>query len=596
MYELVDFISKKKVDVNDFVFTGENSQFQVNMDFEQVKHKMNLDCFSAMVPCMAKYLSLLPLNKHSNFISLKEIATPLIKSSYISDELGIDLYFKVEGKNPTGSFKDRGSAVEVSVAKELGAKAIILASTGNMAASCACYCAAANIPCFILVPDGVSLSKMAQVISYGGKIIQVKGTYNDAANLAYKIAKKRGFYLAGDYAFRVEGQKTAAFELIDQMNFNVPDQVVVPVGCGTNISAYFKGFKEYKELNLIKQLPKLCGVQSSGANSLVYAVKNKTNIKTKEDMYTIASAIAVPNPIDGLKALDAIHNTHGNADDVDDQDIMRAQYLLSRKEGLFVECSAAATIAYLYKQHSEGRLKPGSKVVCILSGDGLKDPSVILNSAIKPPVIFPTEDKFNELFNINFFDNKSVFFFNVNKIVFTEIPSQTELVEVLDSYFGIGYAHHFINEIIVQIEYFLLKGKNIRVSDIQDIIQSITAESVKEGGQDLLYINNYQVISKYDSQAVAEVAISLNKKEYKGKSIGTGPFDAIINAIIKACPKYLNCSLKDYQTNVRRGSSDAVVITEIRLFKNGRIVLGRAISPDSIQASVEAFLNAYNSI
>jgi threonine synthase len=281
--------------------------------------------------------------------------------------------------------------VEVSIAKEMGASALILASTGNMAASCACYAAAAKMPCYVLVPEGVSLSKLAQVIAFGGRIVQVKGNYNDAARLAHELAEKKGFYLAGDYAFRVEGQKTAAFEVIDQLFFNVPDAVVLPIGCGTNMAAYAKGFEEYRSLGLISKLPKLIGVQSNLANAVVNSFeKEERTITALSSANTLASAIAVPNPIDGIKALDAIYKSNGSAVSVSDQEILEAQYLLSTEENLFVESASAATLAAVMKMiSSDPELYRDQTFVCVLTGDGLKDAHVLLESFTKTQKIYP---------------------------------------------------------------------------------------------------------------------------------------------------------------------------------------------------------------
>ncbi|MFI4955044.1 MAG: threonine synthase, partial [Gammaproteobacteria bacterium] len=399
MYQLIDFATKQPVKSDNFVFTGDNSPWEVVMDMDAIKAKINLDYFKIAPPGVAKYLPLMPIKEIAEFVSLRETATPLIKSKVLGEQLNIDLYFKVEGKNPTGSFKDRGSSVDISIAKELGAPSIILASTGNMAASCACYAAMAKIPCFILVPEGVSVSKMAQVIAYGGRIVQIKGTYNDAATLAHNIAAKMGFYLAGDYAYRVEGQKTAAFEIIDQMFFQVPDLVVIPIGCGTNITAYAKGFAEYQQLGLIDRLPQLVGVEAEGAAAVVNSfVKNSHTIEPLASADTLASAIAVPNPIDGIKALDAIYSTHGFAAAVSDQDMLQAQHLLSTEEGLFVESASAATFAALAQAVRAGKIPAGKKVVCILTGDGLKDAHVVLKAAIKPATIYPSEKEFELLY------------------------------------------------------------------------------------------------------------------------------------------------------------------------------------------------------
>ncbi len=414
MYQLIDFVTKKPVKPEGFIFTGEESPWEILMDLDLVKAKINLDYFRIAPPCLAKYLALMPIQKNSEFIHLRETATPLIKSNVLSKRLGVDLHFKVEATNPTGSFKDRGSAVDISVAKELGAGAIILASTGNMAASCACYAAAAKIPCFVLVPEGVPLAKLAQVIAFGGHIIQVKGNYNDAANLAKIIAEKKGFYLAGDYAYRVEGQKTAAFEMLDQLLYQSPDIVVVPIGCGTNITAYAKGFFEYFQLGLIDKIPRLIGVQAQGACAVVNSFSQNTqSITPLHSTDTLASAIAVPNPIDGVKALEAIYTTDGYAVAVTDQEILQAQHLLSTEEGLFVESASAATVAALTNLVPQLQLA-NQKVVCVLTGDGLKDANIVLRAAKKPPTIYPDEKEFLLLDENNFFKSKSMVFVDKN--------------------------------------------------------------------------------------------------------------------------------------------------------------------------------------
>ena len=367
MHQLIDFVSKKTVNPHGLIFTGEHSPWEIIMDLEMAKTKLNLDYFRIVAPSLSKYLALMPIRKIAEFVSLRETATPLVRSKVLSRHLNCDLYFKVESKNPTGSFKDRGSAVEISVARELGAEAIILASTGNMAASCACYAAAAKIPCFVLVPEDVPLAKLAQVVAFGGRIVKVKGNYNDAAVLAKAVAEKKGFYLAGDYAYRVEGQKTAAFEMMDQLLFQSPDMVVVPIGCGTNISAYAKGFSEYYQLGLIDKIPQLIGVQAQGASAVVNSYQqNKKTITPLDSVDTVASAIAVSNPIDGIKALDAIYSTNGFAVAVSDEEILQAQYILSTQEGLFVESASAATIAALIKTVTENNYNYiNKKIVCI---------------------------------------------------------------------------------------------------------------------------------------------------------------------------------------------------------------------------------------
>ncbi|MCF6765017.1 threonine synthase [Thiotrichales bacterium 19S3-7] len=596
MYHLIDFNSKKTVTTDDFVFAGENSPWQVEMDLERIKKQINLDYFINAQPCLSKYLPLMPIKHHANFVSLRETATPLLKSKVIAKKLGIDLYFKVEGKNPTGSFKDRGSAVDITLAKEMGAKGVVLASTGNMAASCSCYAAAANMPCFIVVPEGVSMSKLAQVISFGGKIIQVKGTYNDAAELAYKIAKSRKFYLAGDYAFRVEGQKTAAFEIIDQLLFQVPDEVIVPVGCGTNITAYKKGFDEYNALGLIDKMPKISGVQASGANSLVRAFReNRKSIVALDYVDTIATAISVPYPIDGDKALDAIYQTKGQAIEVTDTDMLKAQYELSTLEGLFVESASAATVAYLYKQFENGTLEAGKKMICILSGDGLKDPNVVLKSAIQPPVIYPNESDFDQLYDNQFFDNKSMLFVEKDLVVFSQLPTLLEVKQTLSELLDAKYNDQFVEKILKHVSDFLTKGKAITISDLQDIVQDAREMANDTLNNNQLTIQSFNVTTAQNKLSKAEVTVKVKEQLYYASHEGVGPVDATIQALARACPGDVSYKLTDYKVQIRGEGSDAVVFVELKMLKDGHHVMGKAISPDIIQASVEAFIDAYNS-
>jgi len=388
MYSILDFQSREVVSPDSLVFTGkEGKPWEVVMDMSEVKRKINFDYFKKSPPFVSKYLPLMPVSNYGKFVSLGEGETPLIKSKVIAKEFGADIYFKLEGQNPTGSFKDRGSALEASVAKEHSAKAIVLASTGNMAASCACYSARAGIPCYVFVPEGTPPSKLAQVIAYGGKIIEIKGGYGLAAKLAEETAREYGFYLAGDYAFRTEGQKTGAFELVEQLLYQVPDIVVVPLGCGTNITAYYKGFKEYHELGIIDRVPHLIGIQAEGANPIYQAfTKGKKTVEPIEKANTCASAIAINDPLDGIKALDAMYSTQGMCLEANDADMIQAQMDLAREEGLFVETSCAGTIACLRNLIKEKSLNQ-KKIVCILTGTGLKDPNPILKNRGEYPII-----------------------------------------------------------------------------------------------------------------------------------------------------------------------------------------------------------------
>lgn len=593
MYRIVDFQSRKEVVPGHLVFTEEDGPWEVVMDLAAIKSKLNLDYFKQSLPCLAKYLPLMPVKDHTQFVSLKEMATPLMKSKTLGKKLGIDLYFKLESKNPTGSFKDRGSAVDVTVAKEMGAKGIALASTGNMAASCACYAAQAKLPCFVFVPEGVSMAKLAQVIAFGGHIVQVKGNYNDAAELAKAVAIEKGFYLAGDYAFRVEGAKTAAFELIDQLLFDAPDMVVVPIGCGTNIASYAKGFREYEALGLIDKQPRLLGVQAEGASPVCQSyARGDATVAAVKGINTVASAIAIGDPLDGVKALQAIYSTDGKAVAVSDREILEAQYLLSKEEGIFVESAGAAPLAALMKIAQECQ---GQKVVCVLTGDGLKDPTLLLKIALKPPTIYPDKKEFTALYDEGFFANKTVFFLDKNKVLFAKEPTTLEIKQKLKELFQSEYDEEYIALIKEIASSCLKKGKTVTIADFQDIVQD-ALEMLRNKSQKAFSVLDFTVGTGKDRMANACVKVRFNDEDKIAEAEGVGPFDAIIKALTKACEKKIDFALNDFKVDIRSQGIDAVVYVELQLQRGTSISMGRATSPDILQASVAAFEEAYNGL
>lgn len=593
MFELRDFLTKKAVVPTNFIFAGENSPWEVAVDLEKVSQRINPNYFRAAPPFVSKYLPFMPIKDFSNFISLQEGATPLIKSKRIGKSLNLDLYFKLEGQNPTGSFKDRGSAVELTIAKELGVKGISVASTGNMAASCSCYAAAARIPCFLFVPEDTPPSKLSQAISYGGRIVQVKGSYNDAAQLAREVAEEFNFYLAGDYAYRVEGQKTAAFELCDQMFFRVPDMVIVPIGCGTNITAYYKGFSEYKSLGFIDRIPRVIGVQAEGASSVVNAYRqNATVVEKLDGINTLATAIAVTYPLDGIKALDAIYGSQGSAIAVSDREILEAQYMLSKEEGLFVESSSATTLATLIKM-SRDRGFEGESIVCILTGGGLKDPSPILKIAIKPPTIYPDVAEFKSLFESSFFEGKSVAFTPKEEVVISTPPTKEKVASLIRRAFGTTYSDRYVENIRDAVEKILKKGKPVTFADFQDVVQEVL-ETVQKETPNFLTVEDFKVETSKDHQSSAFVKVQVDGVTKEAKAGGVGPVDAVLTALKKASAGELDFGLSGYRVDIRSEGTDALVYVEMKLVKEKTVSVGKGTSPDIIQASIEAFVSGYN--
>ena len=336
-----------------------------------------------------RYREFMPIKDSSKIVSLNEGGTGLHLCQRLGKHLGIkQLYVKNEGENPTGSFKDRGMTVGVTKAVELGVKSVICASTGNTSASLAAYAAKAGLQCSVLIPSGkIAYGKLAQAMIYGAKIIQVRGNFDQALDVVLKLSEKhRSIYLLNSInPFRIEGQKSLAYEICDQLNQESPDRVVVPVGNAGNISAIWKGFTEFHELGVVKVLPKMTGIQAVGAAPIAQAIKNGSDTIVPVDKpETLATAIRIGAPVSWKKALIAIRESSGTAETVTDAEILAAQKLLARVEGLFVEPASASSIAGLKKLVENGDVDKDERVVCVTTGHGLKDPDTAVQMSEKP--------------------------------------------------------------------------------------------------------------------------------------------------------------------------------------------------------------------
>jgi threonine synthase len=360
---------------------------EIKIDLASVEVDFRLDGLNLKV---WKYKSLLPIR--SKPVSLFEGGTPLYRVNYIERDLGLkSVYVKHEGLNPSGSFKDRGMTVGVTKAIELRRSAVACASTGNTSASMAMYAGKAGLKAYVLLPAGkVALGKVAQALMHGAKVIAIKGNFDTALSLVREVSESENFYLLNSVnPFRLEGQKTIAFEIVDELGY-VPDRVVLPVGNAGNISAIYKGFKELKELGLIDSIPKMCGIQAMGANPIYKAFLTRADdITPKENPETIATAIRIGNPVNAKKALNAIYNSDGVSEEVSDDEIINAQKLLAVKEGIGVEPASASSIAGLYKLVRNGVVGEDETVVCITTGNLLKDPETVIRVCGKPIEVEP---------------------------------------------------------------------------------------------------------------------------------------------------------------------------------------------------------------
>jgi len=333
-----------------------------------------------------RYRELLPVSGAP--VTLQEGGTPLYHLKRIGEELGLPhLYAKHEGMNPSGSFKDRGMTVGVSMALELGKKVVACASTGNTSASLAAYAAKAGIPAVVLLPAGkVALGKVAQALMHGARVISVRGNFDRALEMVHELCISHGLYLLNSVnPFRLEGQKTIGFEVFDQLG-RMPDRFVLPVGNAGNISAVYKGYKELMDLGFIEKIPKMTGIQAAGSSPVVRAIEeNLPAVVPELSPETVATAIRIGAPVNAEKALTAIRSTGGTAIRVSDAEILAMQCSLAQKEGIGVEPASAASVAGIKRLVEDGALDKDETIVCVVTGHLLKDPETVIKQC-KPPV------------------------------------------------------------------------------------------------------------------------------------------------------------------------------------------------------------------
>jgi threonine synthase len=316
---------------------------------------------------IANYSRFLPVSGNTPNVSLHEGHTPLLFLENLSNDLDIELHVKVEGANPTGSFKDRGMALAVAKAKEEGSRTIVCASTGNTSASAAAYAARAGMKCVVVIPDGkIAQGKLAQAVMYGAEVYSIKGNFDEALQLVRRLSEELPITLVNSLnPYRIEGQKTAAFEVCDQLG-KAPDVLALPVGNAGNITAYWKGFKEYNQA-FQTGLPEMRGFEAEGAAAIV---KNCII----PDPETIATAIRIGNPASWKQAVRAAEESKGKIDFVTDEEMIKAYQLLAKREGVFAEPASSASLAGIIKHLQHKELEKGKRVVAVLTGNGLKDP------------------------------------------------------------------------------------------------------------------------------------------------------------------------------------------------------------------------------
>jgi len=569
----------------------------VRYDYTYIRARLNRYSLKTSPIKALKYLDFYPILNLDLVVSLDEGGTPLYRCHRLAEELGIkQLYIKNEGLNPTGVFKDRGTLVEITKAKEQGAKAICVASTGNMAGSVAAYASIAGLPCYVAVPEGTPIGKMAQALSYGARVLQIRGTYNDAASIAEQMSQRYRFYLAGDYAFRIEGQKSQAFEIVEQLDWQAPSVVIVPMGCGTNIAALWKGFKEFHELGLISTLPRMIGVQPIGCQPIVTAfLQGSDDTVPVKKPESVASALIAGDPLDGLKALAALRESGGCALSLNDTEILEAQQRLARQESIFVEPSGALPVGALALLLTSGRVRADESVVCLATGNGLKDPRAALRILPSPATIDPSMQEVEKFLKLRLYEIRAAGAKNGDKNLFEQVPSAAEVVTKVRQEFGVKLTAEYGGKVRSLIEEFVKKGKPITKADLQYIVENVLKGL--SAHKLVLAVEDFRVSTSLHGQAEAAVWVLFDGEKVEATSVGVGPVDAVINALKQAAltSGKLFFELIDYNVQINSpGTAASVETTIVMKDAEGNRVVAIGTSPDIIVASVNAFIEGYN--
>jgi threonine synthase len=340
-----------------------------------------------------RYRAFLPIGRSDAIITLYEGDTPLHESLNLRNAINpaLNIYLKFEGLNPTGSFKDRGMTMAVTQAYNAGSRKVICASTGNTSASAAAYAANCGMEAYVLIPEGkIALGKMSQGMRYGAKVIQIRGNFDQALQIVRDVAADGSISLVNSVnPYRLQGQKTAAFEIIDELGF-APDFHALPVGNAGNITAYWMGYQEYHEHRISQSLPKMLGFQAAGSAPIVMG-------HPIEHPETIATAIRIGKPASWQQAIAARDESGGLIDAVTDEEILHAYDMLARLEGVFCEPASAASVAGVIKLNEQGYFEPGARIVCTLTGNGLKDPDTAMKNVAQPVTIDATESAVRRL-------------------------------------------------------------------------------------------------------------------------------------------------------------------------------------------------------
>jgi threonine synthase len=459
----------------------------------------------------------------------------------------------------------------------------------------------------VLVPEGTPIGKLAQTLSYGARVLQIRGTYDDCVKLVREMSEKYGFFLCGDYAFRREGQKSIAYEIIEQLGWRAPDVLVCPVGFGTNLAGIYKGFVEFKRLGFIDALPKIIGVQAQGCAPIARAFEaGKRKYTPIEKPDTIAGAVAVGDPKDAPFIMDAVFETGGCVLSYSDDAILAAQTTLSARESVFVEPASALPLASLEDLATNKNLSKklfgsnnfGNKIIVLIAtGNGLKDPRALLKRVPTPPSADPDIREVDRFLRFKLYKLRTGMSLKEREYVIISGKTITvnELNKILKDQFDLRVPSMYVKDMVRAVEIFLKKGKPITRIDLQHIAEDTLKERAV---RKVLEFVDFRVETSRMERPKASVVVKYKSRKSQGNAEGVGPFDAIINAFKKAIPSLSpghNFELTDYVVEIDTARTDATVkVTMTMQDGKGSKVIGTGTSPDIIVASVLAYEEAFN--
>lgn len=499
---------------------------------------------------------------------LKTSFTALRKLHRISENYGAEVYAKLEYENPTGCFKDRGSYIEVLKALELGADAICLASTGNMAASVAAYACYFKIPCFVFVPEKTPEVKLAQSTIYDATIIKIKGDFKTCELLCREFAKSGNYYLAGDYVFRQEGQKSFSYELYEQGHVDF-DYIFVPVGAGTNFAAIFKGFKELKAAGLIEKIPSFVAVQPEQSSPVVEGIFKKEKI-IADHVNTMADAVAVGDPFDFYKVLEGIQETEGLAYTATENELLESMKEMTTQEGLFTEPACAIPLVAFKNNLDQFK---GKKCLFVLTGTGLKSSHIVAKYSLSSPVLSPKLERIQQYIESGFPDIQRMSWGQSREMLLGNVAMDEEHTRLYDQYVN------GINK----------KGKTLKEEEIKALKSLVYNEDTNL--EHPVEVLDYKLTMRMHGLVSAAVKLRLpNGEEVISLDQGVGPLDAVLTAIKAETDEFIPVEVVKHEVEILSPDTESLVIATLTLEKEEHVFTSKGVSPDTIEAIIQAFV------